>query len=493
MRSALKRFMAGALCLISAVCLAGCGIFDAVSPESEIGYTALPKPEAALRTAPIGDEFENSVYRASLYYPDANGEISLPYTRVLWLDGNTPLNRRLSEEILKNPGGDVQAAAPKGSRVLYAESGSGLVNVCIQPAQALDDDQVILLATALSKTLLEIPENTGVNLMISERAAGVNLRPLGVIDRETDLTLYKNESASENANVERSMIAYYPANDGKHLIGESVSVVLNAADPALPGISALAQSPRSGSALSVNLNFGNAFEKPSAYSVTSGGERILNLYFTESGFEALSKGKHTLNQALASITLTLTTFLPGTDGIAVHTPSGQVTEITRANGEKLRFGNGILKRQDFSELIGVGANVYFAGENDMLYAETHVLALRDALSVRKRLNVLFEGPVSRSLLKTAPAGSSLSDVLGVRVSENVAHINLSGELYGKCQSFSRVQEELFVYSVVNTLCEIEGVSGVCLYVEGQQADVLTQFIHLEGVLMKNPGRVSNKQ
>lgn len=492
MKSARKRLLTGFVCLLMAFSLTGCALFDAVSPESEIGYAALPKPEGAAAAAPIGDEHEKTVYGASLYYPDAEGEVSFPYTRVLWLDGDTPLNRRLCEELMKNPGNDVQSAAPKGSRVLFAESGSGLVNVCIQPAAALDEDQVITLAAALSKTLLNIPENTGVSLMLSERAAGVNLLPLGVIDRDTDLSVYRNEALSEGAAIERNILAYYPADDGEHLIAESVPVILHSDDSALSVISALAAAPQNACALSVSLNPENAFEKPSAYSVTTDGERVLNLYFTESGFEALSKGGHTLNQALASVTLTLTTFLPGTDGVVVHTPSGKVTQIAKTQGT-LRFENGILKRKDFSGLIGESVKVYFAGENDMLVAETRVLPQEEALSVRRRLAMLFEGPCSDKLTRTMPAGAAIQDILGIRISERIAHVNLSGELYGKCQSFSRAQEEMFVYSVVNTLCEIEGVSGVCLYVEGQQADVLTQFIHLEGVLMKNPGRVSNEQ
>lgn len=490
MKSARKRLLTGFACLLLSLCLTGCSVFDAISPESEIGYADLPEPEKKDIDAPVGDEFDKTVYGASLYYPDAEGEMLHPYTRVVSLDANTQLNRRLCEEILKTPGSDLQAVAPKGSRILFVESASGLVNVCIQPAQAMDEAQLLLLAEALSKTLLAIDDNSGVSLMLSDRAACVNLLPLGVIGRDTDFEAFTSETAADGMAAERRMLAYYPASDDEHLIAESVPVALNPQDPARACLAALAGAPQNLCAVPLRLNCETAFEKPSDYTTLAGGERVLNLYFTESGFAELSKGKHTLNQALAAITLTLTTFLPGTDGVSVHSPLGQVTEIALKDGQKLRFDNGTMKRRDFSGLIGECTEVYFAGEGDMLYAEPRVISLKDTLSVRVRLSLLFEGPVSRKLRSTTPEGITIADILGIRVSGGLAHVNLSAGAYAKCQSFSRVEEELFVYALVNTLCRMEGVSGVRLYVEGEQVDVLTQFIHLEGVLLENPGRVS---
>ena len=61
------------------------------------------------------------------------------------------------------------------------------------------------------------------------------------------------------------------------------------------------------------------------------------------------------------------------------------------------------------------------------------------------------------------------------------------------QSFSQSEEELFVFGLINTLSELRGVSGLRLYFEGVTGSVLTHKIYLEGVILKNPGRIQTPE
>ena len=90
-----------------------------------------------------------------------------------------------------------------------------------------------------------------------------------------------------------------------------------------------------------------------------------------------------------------------------------------------------------------------------------------------------------------PLGQSIypEDLLGVKVSDGIAQINLSASFYRACQSLGERDEHNLVYAMVNTLCELEEIRAVRFYVEGQAADTLGRSIYLKSPLLPNPGIV----
>ena len=493
MKPHLKRLTA-LLLLPPLLLLSGCGkVFDTVTLEKEITTVTLPKDLSNLTPAPVGDERATGLFRPFIYYADLSGEIFQPRTRVLSAHAEEDYIKRLAEEVLNTPSSGALAVAPKDTRILATETGNTLSLVRLLPSSSLTQKEVYLLSSALSKTVFENTDVEGVSLMLSDRALTLGNLPLGVITEETDLNAYFSEDKpAPGGTYTRNVSLYYPAADGEHMLAQTASVGINVSDPVSSLLSALCRAPETEAACSLRLNPETAFEKPSEYTINANGDRILNLFLTESALSSLSSGKHTLSQAFAAITLTLTTFLPETDGVSIRFPSGQVTEATLAKGEKARFENGILTRSAFAPLIGECVNVYSPGAGEFLTTETRVLPLTDLLSVRIRLGCVFESSKTRASASFFPEGVTERDILGIRVADGTAHIHLSGDLYRKCQAFSRMEEELFVYSIVNTLTELDAVSGVRFYVEGETVSVLTRYVHIESTLLANPGRVSER-
>ena len=72
----------------------------------------------------------------------------------------------------------------------------------------------------------------------------------------------------------------------------------------------------------------------------------------------------------------------------------------------------------------------------------------------------------------------------------MARVNLSANFYRSCQNLSPRAERDLVYAMVNTLCALDGIRAVRIYIEGAAADTLAGSVYLRSVLLPNPGLVA---
>ncbi len=490
-----KRLVSLALCFLIAVSLAACDAKKTPgSTLNTLNSPSLPLQEQNAPKAPYGDSHASEVYRASIYYASSDGAVSMPSTRVLWLNSDTPLERRLAEETLKSPGGDAVSVAPKGSKIISVEAAGPIVNVNIQPSAPLTDTEISILMEAMSKTLMELEHVEGVGFLISGRAASLSSLPAGLITKDTSFRTLMDENArllqDNSASVSRKAALYFPSLDESCLLVESAPITLNADDPASSLLLALAKAPKTAGAAVAIPMYDALIAKKSQVSLTASGDQILSVYLDASALSALNESGHDRNLYLASIVLTLTSFLPEIDGVSLEIGGKLVTEVPVKDGETRKFASGIMKRSDFTHLIGKNVTLYFANESGMLQSEIRAMPISFADSPRALIRALMEGPRNASLLPVFPDGVKETDILGVRISSNAANVNLSSNVYRLAQSFTDTEEELFVFSLVNTLSNLRNVSGIRLYFDGETGSVLTRNVYLEGIILKNPGRIS---
>ncbi|MEG1604845.1 MAG: GerMN domain-containing protein, partial [Clostridia bacterium] len=134
---------------------------------------------------------------------------------------------------------------------------------------------------------------------------------------------------------------------------------------------------------------------------------------------------------------------------------------------------------------------YFSDQDDALVAVKRAVAPQQATSPRALLEQLIAGPFvfDGGALPVFPDGATSADILGLRIENRAVLINISSNLYRLCQQFSPAQERKFVYAIVNTLVNLDGVDRVRFYVGGQVVETLGQSICLKGELLANPGLV----
>ena len=88
-----------------------------------------------------------------------------------------------------------------------------------------------------------------------------------------------------------------------------------------------------------------------------------------------------------------------------------------------------------------------------------------------------------------PDGVTDADVLGVRVERDQVLVNLSGAFYQACAGMRPERARALVYSIVNTMCSLDGIRSVRFYFDGERVDSLASAISMRGPLLSNSGIV----
>ena len=112
--------------------------------------------------------------------------------------------------------------------------------------------------------------------------------------------------------------------------------------------------------------------------------------------------------------------------------------------------------------------LYFQGkENKELQKESRLIDSKDLLldPYAELLNMLIVGPESDFLQKTVPEGTRL---LSVELVGNCLNINLSKEFIENA-SQDENDKRNYIYSIVNTVTELNEVNSVKILIEGQES------------------------
>ena len=223
----------------------------------------------------------------------------------------------------------------------------------------------------------------------------------------------------------------------------------------------------------------------------SDGRRVARLTFDGNLSAILERGRLSAWQMYAALTCTLTGFLPEIDGIQVYVGSGQLTRVESPDGE-IALEGGVMPRALFERTIGRLETIYMTAADGSLRPLSRAMAQEDALSPRMLLALLFGEPQEweAGVSRVVPDGLTAGDLLGIRIENGEATLNVSAAFYAGCQRLNSQQERNLIFALVNTLTERPAVRSVRFQVEGEQVDVLVHEISLLGPLLRNPGLIS---
>lgn len=131
--------------------------------------------------------------------------------------------------------------------------------------------------------------------------------------------------------------------------------------------------------------------------------------------------------------------------------------------------------------------LYFAtSDATALKAEERKVTTQETLSIEKTImNELLKGPTSPELVNVLPNGTKL---LNIETKDGICYVNLSGEFVTK---FPGGTGMLTVYSIVNSLCSLDRVSGVQILIEGEKGQEFGSYVFDEP-LETNIGLVQKK-
>lgn len=502
----MKNRRLGCLACLLCLCLAltGCMPND-VSPAASITLA----PAIRAYEAPENDSQQGYEQTVLLYLPSLDGTQLIAVPQTASLSAARPAAQTLCEMLLRFPGGET--TAPVGGEVTLTLSGTDAVEVSGQVATVslsasalrLSHEQLFTLGQALANTLCQLGDVQYVNVLIAGSQPGLNVAatlPAGSFQANTreDLSALWARASTPSASGRRSFSAtlYYPAPSGKGVLCEGRTLSFSAQD--LPGMAAtlldalsagaerLPNTPRCPD-LKAMLQSGITLTE-------NGGSRRLSLHFREDLNAALIQAGITRSVMMAALTDTLTTFLPGIEGIEVTIGDEKITSVTPSGtylgaGETITFTDGLMRRRDFVPFLLTECNLYFANPQGGLTEVSRPVPFYEVYSARSLLQQMILGPQpfdSRTGLSPVLPGELRSaDLLGVGLAGNTLLMNFSARLPDLCVDFSNGEERLMVYALVNTMCHLPGVKKVALFIQGDQPDTLAGSLYLPGDFLPN--------
>lgn len=491
------------LLAVSALLLNGC---TASVPIREGASVTLP-PAKAVYQAPNGDESRESVETILLYLPDRRAGQLVPHALTVALPPNRHPAETAVQKLLSFSGDDDCAPLIAGNP-LSLFSGSGVevsgdtatLNLSVS-ALALQGEQLMLVSRAITNTLCQWGDIRYVNLLIAGKQPGTDISasvPMGsLVKTSNEEKLWK--AGDEGGRFSAVATLYYPAPLGKGVLAEARAVTFpgkTLPDMAMGLLTALSAEAQTLHGVPAVPALDLLLAAPVSVSEsTTGGGRIVHIRFTDAANETFISHGIPRSVMMASMVLTLTTFLPNIEGVEVTIGQETVaslapTGLSEGGAKQIVFKDRLMRRGDFSRfLLGI-VSLYFTGPNQRLVRVERALPYYQTQNIRALFQQLLSGPdaaeTMQQLRATLPGSVRNADLIGFTAEKDTVLLNFSSDFIAACQGLSPEEEQLMVYSLVNTLSSLRGIRRVRFYVTGGQPDTFAGSLYLPGEFLFNP-------
>lgn len=485
------------LCLLCVmVGLGGCA-----SREEAPAQPTLPPPEEAAMI-PLNDTQQGSEQTVLLYLPSVDGTAlaAVPATASLSVSRHNAeaLCRLLfaaqgNEYALALPG-DVQLSGTQPVEI----SGDVATVSLAASALRLSHEELFTVCQAITNTLCQFGDVQYVNVLINGVQPGMDVAatlPAGCFRENTkdDLsTLWNREASAKTASRHTWPVAlYYPSAGARGIVCEARSLSfdsLETEDMLLTLLKALHVGP-------VALPELPSYPDLEAYLLQTprvldvNGSRRAVLYFDTALNTAIIENGITRSVMAASLVYTITTFMPGVEGVEIHIGEEMVSSLTPSAtytgaGETIHFDNNLMRRGDFSAFLLDGCTLYFADGNGKLREVTRMVPFYESRNVRSIFNQLIRGTQPydsvEKLQPVLPEGLRDADLIGVAFSDDTLILNFSQHWAELCREMDEQAEKQMIYAMVNALCRLQGVKRVQFLVNGTQPETLAGYMYIPG-------------
>lgn len=167
--------------------------------------------------------------------------------------------------------------------------------------------------------------------------------------------------------------------------------------------------------------------------------------------------------------------IDGINGIVIQVEGEPiVSETTHKELGVLTLSDVALDVNDESLAERETITLYFpTKDGTSLKKEKRSVEVLNTLSPEKTvINELMKGPRSKDCAESIPAPTKL---LGIETKDNVCFVNLSSDFVSRSGT-SSLQTTLTLFSVVNSLCELENVKSVQILINGETGLEFGNFV-----------------
>ena len=499
-----------ALCLLAALCLltvtSGC--------SRKTGEETEPVPTLAPASveweAPDGDRAAGKPGDYLLYVPEKNqpklGIRSVRIEASGLSETAGELVRRLLAEVNGNDSLRIERELDL-YRDTPPEISRGVCTVNLSSsALQLSYSDYYRLSAALATTLCGLEEIRSVNVLTAGQSVPMDSAgrlPLGSLSSHAEENLsvlweqLEARRTPQGGDAGRTALStqatvYYPLTDGRGVACQSRRISFEGQTTSILSSELLNVMGEIVRGETESDNVPDIWEymvhEPVANEMEEGG-RLITLSFRED-LQELADGWHTdISCLAAAVTLTLTTFVPGTAAVCFRIGDKPVTEL---GSSRFRIGTvlgGLMRRNMFETFLTGSTTVFFEKDGRLIRTEKAVDPETED-SPRVQLAALMQGPDSRDaekgIVSPLPEGIREDDLLGIAPEGETMLVNLSGRFRDEIAAQGPEKEMLLCYAMVNTLCENNGMKRICFFFEGEQTEYIAGEIYWAGEFLYNP-------
>ncbi len=128
-------------------------------------------------------------------------------------------------------------------------------------------------------------------------------------------------------------------------------------------------------------------------------------------------------------------------------------------------------------------NLYFGSPDDKrLVIEKRVVVSEELSEEKVIMEELIKGPRNKALKASVPPETRL---LSVNTTDGICYINLSNEFLNTYRWSPQMNEAITIWSIVNSLTELNDIQGVQILVEGNKVDVIEKYYSLKQPYFRN--------
>ncbi len=502
---ATRRALQAGLLLLTLCLLTGC----AAEPEEREMLDLTQIGFEARETAPWQDAWADTVQPTVLCFLDEDMDRLVPVTRELVVTGGVHPAQSAFFALLDGPQASEDGAfwqdPGEGKSGVWLEI-SGAVATANLPARfrALTPEQLYAIRLAIAGTLTQFSDISYVNVLIGGQEEGLDLAsslPVGALSRVQDMdaaSQYRRslEQAQDASGLTLQTTLFYPTTDGHHVLASVRNVAYPSASPIDCLYALLTELGRGTNqalvAQDVPAPMDYILDMPEIVRTSEGSNRAIEIRFSTTLDQALTKAGLTRGIYLAMLTDTLMNFVPGVEGLIVWIGEENISQLTAAqtpDGAPKRFEQGLITRGDFLPYTGSTVTLYAADqETDKLQRVECVLEQSLQCNPRAQLDGLIKLCHERQLLQDSVG---TQDILAVSVENGHAQVNLSGAFADALSGMSPGRTRAMIYAMVNTLTEDQQSRSVSFFFDGLQRERLSGDLEMRGSFLRNPGMVVN--
>ena len=496
----------GALTLLLCLSLTAC-----TAPKQEALPAATLPPVIDDVVAPIGDAALFAEETVALYLPSRDGQrLTCQYETLTLNQGRHPAEA-VARALLAHPGND--AAAPIGGPVTLQLAASDPIelsgSVCtvnlMPSALQLDHADLYAACLCLTTTLCELPGIEAVNVLIAGQAIALdvaNRLPLGaqsahagaelaVMWSQMDARRVPVGSDPSTAPLTAAATLYYPLAEGDGVVPEVRTLSFAGQRPEQliqTLLDALSVDPmRHREAVALPSLAELLASEPAVTDLETGG-RMVSLRFQSSLEAALRLRGIDMANFAASLTCTLTTFVPSLASVQLSVGGQPLTSAySPVMGSQL-FPGGVTRRTDFAAFVRAQTVVYLP-RYGRLEAVVRRLPDEEAWHPRTLLLTLIAGPTQAErdagFSPLLPDSLTDADILGLSLTGDTLLVNFSARA-AETIAGSDLDQHLMCRGLVGALCELTGARRVRFFFGGDPAETLNGPIFWGGEFLYSP-------